>query len=79
MTRPSVCAAVFGPCYHMSVLDTLRYMRRETDPIEPGHMGIESPVFAFPFTLLADVRLPAGNDPMCLRRTRRAPWLCKWP
>ena len=25
-----------------------RNMRRETDPIEPGYVSIESPIFAFP-------------------------------
>ena len=39
-------------------------IRCETDPIEPGHVSIEGPVFAFPFARLADVRLPAGNDPL---------------
>ena len=46
-------------------------MRRETDPIEPGRATIESPMLAFPFTRLADARLPAG-DPLC-GSTRRAP------
>ena len=33
----------------------LRHMRRETDPIEPGHVSIESTIFAFPFTRPADM------------------------
>ena len=53
-------------------------MRRGTDPIEPGHVSIESPIFAVPFTRLADARLSAGNDPLRragLARTRDFdPW-----
>ena len=41
-------------------------MRRGTDPIEPGHVSIESEIFAVPFTRLADARLSARNDPLCL-------------
>ena len=40
-------------------------MRRETDPIEPGRVSIESPTLAFP--RLADARLPVRSDPLCQR------------
>ena len=41
----------------------LRNMRRETDPIEPGHVSIESPIVAFPFH---SAGRPSRNDPLCL-------------
>ena len=38
-------------------------MRRESDPVEPGRVSIESPTLAFP--RLADARLPVRSDPLC--------------
>ena len=57
----------------------LRHMRREIEPIEPEHASIESPIFAFPFTRLADVRLLAGNDPLSPEALEGLPWHCEWP
>ena len=40
-----------------------RNMRSKTDPIEPGHVSFESPLFTCPFAQL-EVLLPARNDPL---------------
>ena len=37
-----------------------------------GHVSIRSPSLEFPFIRLADVRLPAGNDPLSQGDARRA-------
>ena len=57
-----------------ALLFLLLNMRCETDPIEPGYVSIECPVFAFPFNRLADVRLTAGNDPLCLGTLEGTPF-----
>ena len=41
----------------------LRQMHCETDPIEPGHVGIESPMFTF-FYCPPEGLLTAGSDPL---------------
>ena len=54
-------------------------MRREADPIEPRHVSTERAIFSFRFTRLADMRLPARNDPLCQEALEELPWLCGWP
>ena len=56
----------------------LQNMRRETDPIELGHVSTERAILPFPFTRLADMRLPARNDPLCQEVFEELSWLCKW-
>ena len=41
-----------------------RNMRCETDPIESGHVSIESLMFTFPFAQPEGLLLPAGDDPL---------------
>ena len=65
-----------GPHAELHFFFPLRHMRRETDPIEPGHASIESTKFAFPFSRLAD---PAGNDPLSHGAFEGLPWPCEWP
>ena len=57
----------------------LKNMRRKTDPIEPGHVSIESPIFSFPFARLPDMRLSARSDALCQEALNVLPWLCEWP
>ena len=58
----------------------LQTMRRVTDSTEPGgHVSTERAIFFGPFTSLADMRLPARNDPLCQGAPDELPWLCERP
>ena len=41
----------------------LRNTRCETDPIEPGHVNMDIPIFTFRFSQPEGLLLPARNDP----------------
>ena len=58
----------------------LQTMRHVTDSTEPGgHVSTERAIFFGPFTSLADMRLPARNDPLCQGAPDELPWLCERP
>ena len=56
-------------CYKSCAVRPDRTRRREH----------RKPDFCFPFTRLADVRLPARNDSLCLGSLQGLAWLCEWP
>ena len=62
----------------LSRWDTQR-RRRGTQRETPlgGHVSIERAIFSVPFTRLADMRLPARDDPLCQGALDELPWLCE--
>ena len=63
VTKEFNFAKKYGP--HALLLLLLRNMRCETDPIEPGHVSSESPVFTFSLAQPEGLLLPARNDHLC--------------
>ena len=58
----------------------LEGMRREPDPIEPGHVSTgRAYVLSYPFVRLADMRLsPPGMTLFARVHSKSFPWLCAW-